>query len=248
MPHPPLNIVECRAVIRYKPCLIFNDNEVPYVIWFEDALLLYGVPTVLFDLYILVLDIDIAADYLIKAGWTVDTQSPRRVGNAEVKTRQQRLMTPDSQTTTVLLLASDWKFPLTDDSTLERLFLEELPDQTLSFPSLSGFLDALIETWLDSDDDSVLLHLAVQINYLYGHAPALKERSFANQMKYEHRQFHFDVLAGMSTTLPFRKHQRGIRDALLQGRYELQECSAPRDNDDFFNPWKNVRLPPPPES
>jgi hypothetical protein len=235
-------------VTRYKPCLIFNDNQVPYVIWFEDALFHYGVPTVLFDLYILVTNIDVAADCLIKAGWTVDTQSPHRIGSVEVEIPQQRLMAPDSQTTTVLLLASDWKFPLTSDSALERVPFDELPGQTLSFSPLSGLLDALMESWLDGpgDDDpsdSLLLYLAVQINYLYGHAPALKERSFANQLKYEHRQFHFDVLAGMSTTLPFRKHQRGIRDALLQGRYELRECSAPRDNEDLFNPLAKIRLP-----
>jgi hypothetical protein len=124
--------------------------------------------------------------------------------------------------------------------------LEELPDQTLSFPPLSGLIDALIECWLEGsrNDDSVLLHFAVQFNYLYEYAPALKERSFANQMKHEHRQFHSDVLSGMSTALPFRKHQRGIRDALLQGCYELQECSAPRDNDGLFNPRKRVPYHP----
>jgi hypothetical protein len=37
MPDHPLDIVEGRAVIRYKPCVIFNDNELPYVIWSEDA-------------------------------------------------------------------------------------------------------------------------------------------------------------------------------------------------------------------
>jgi hypothetical protein len=112
---------------------------------------------------------------------------------------------------------------------------------------LSGLLDALIESWLDgpSDYPSLLLHLAVQFNYLYGYAPALKERSFANQLNYEHRQFHYDVLAGMeSSAFPFRKHQRRIRDALLQDQYELQECSAPRDNADLFDSWSKIRLPP----
>jgi hypothetical protein len=77
MPDHALDIVEGRAVIRYKPCVIFNDDELPYVIWFEDALHYYGVPMAVFDLYTLVTDIDIAADCLIKAGCMVDTQSPR---------------------------------------------------------------------------------------------------------------------------------------------------------------------------
>ncbi|PKX90774.1 uncharacterized protein P174DRAFT_444517 [Aspergillus novofumigatus IBT 16806] len=90
-------------------------------------------------------------------------------------------MAPDSQTTTVLL-SSDWEFPLATDSALERVPMENLPGQTLSFPPLSGLLDALIESWLDgpSDEDPLLLHLAVQFNYLYEYAPALKERSFVH--------------------------------------------------------------------
>ncbi|KAB8075947.1 hypothetical protein BDV29DRAFT_98604 [Aspergillus leporis] len=64
-----------------------------------------------------------------------------------------------------------------------------------------GFLDVLIESWLDypPEDPFLLLHPACQISYLYAHATPLKERSFAARLKYQHRQFHYDVLAGMST-------------------------------------------------
>lgn len=55
-------------------------------------------------------------------------------------------------------------------------------------------------------------------------------------MKYGHHRFYLDVLAEMQTgTLPFRRHQRAIRDVLLQGQYELRECSASRDNKDSFS-------------
>jgi hypothetical protein len=102
-----------------------------------------------------------------------------------VKTQQQRLIAPDGQTTTVLLLASDWKFPLTSDTALERVPLEEFPHQTLSFPPLSGLLDALIESWLDgpSDEPSLLLHLAVQFNYLYGYAPSFERAIFCQPVE-----------------------------------------------------------------
>ncbi|KOC14145.1 hypothetical protein AFLA70_181g002231 [Aspergillus flavus AF70] len=53
---------------RYKPCQVFSFHQVPHAIWFEDALVHYGVPTVVFDLYILVPDNDVAADLLAKAG------------------------------------------------------------------------------------------------------------------------------------------------------------------------------------
>ncbi|KAL4908143.1 hypothetical protein BDW74DRAFT_146923 [Aspergillus multicolor] len=245
--------------MRYDPCFILGDNKVPYAVWFEDAVLLYGVPTVVFDLYILVLDLNISAEYLVNAGWALDTKSLHQIGNSEVDTPQVALLSPDGETKTVLLLASDWKFSLAVNSTLERVFLtlaamvdgvrmtERLPDKRVSFPTLPGLLDALIESWLDGPGYcDTLQHLAVMLNYLYEYAPALKEVSFVDQLRYEHRQFHYDVLSGMdSSTFLFREYERKIRDALLRGQYGLQRCSAP-DNKDLFPGWEGVRLPDPP--
>lgn len=102
---------ECRKDMRYKSCQVPHDHRVPYVIWFEDALSHFGVPTVVFDLYLLVEDIDRAAKLLIEAGWVVDMESPHKIGNAEVQFPQQGLMSPDRRTKTVILPAADWKFP-----------------------------------------------------------------------------------------------------------------------------------------
>lgn len=116
------------------------------------------------------------------------------------------------------------------------------------FPTLPGLLDALIESWLagPSENPTLLLRLAVYFNYLYRYVPALKERVFAEEMRYEHRQFHFDVLSGMaSSTFPFRDHERRIREALLQGRYEYQKCSASREKKILFDDWGDIRLPDP---
>lgn len=157
-------------------------------------------------------------------------QGPHRIGNAEVDLAtfpQQRVISPDNRTRTVLLPAADWKFPLTINTPLQYMTLKDDPtQQKVPIPPLAGFLDALIESWLDcpSDDATLLITLVVQISYLYAHVPALKEKSFAEQMKYENRQFHFDELMGVDTgTIEFRKHLRAIRDGLLQGQYELQE-------------------------
>ncbi|KAH8422388.1 uncharacterized protein LDX57_000145 [Aspergillus melleus] len=249
MSEPLWNPAEYGPEIRYKSCLVFENIGIPYVIWFEDALVHHGVPTIVFDLYVLVLDIVTAADALMKSGWTVDTQNPRRIGDSVVAIPQTPLISPDQKTKTVLLLASDWKFPLATDSPLERVPVTNRSHSSkLSFPLLPGLLDALIESWLvgPTEDPTLLLRLSCYFNYLYEYVPALKERSFADQMKYEHRQFHFDVLAGMdSLGFPFRNHQRGIKDALLQGRYELQECSAPREDEALFGGWGKVRLPDP---
>ena len=221
------------------------------MIWFEDALVHYGVPTAVFDLYILVNDIDLAADSLAKAGWTFDMQEPYRIGNAEVNLQdfpQQRLISPGSHTRTIFLPAADWKFSLTDarleyaDIRPNSASLDNTSSFRVPFPPLAGLLDAFIESWLEcsSNDTMLSIVLACQISYLYEHVPVLKrQKSFVEQMKYEHRQFHFDVLAGVQTgTLPFRRHQRPIRDALRWREYDLRECSAPRDTKELIFPWE----------
>ncbi|KAL2827626.1 hypothetical protein BDW59DRAFT_160263 [Aspergillus cavernicola] len=211
---------------------------------FEDAIHHYAIPTVVFDFHLLVLDTDQAADCLVTAGCTVETE-PSRIGIADVDLPQQRLLSPDDHTKIVLLLASDWKFPLMPDSPLELVPLnDEFPDRKLAFPPLPGLLDAIIESWLDGPPDShtSLAHLAVQYCYLYEYVPTLKQKSFGAQLKYEHRQFHNDALAGIAVgTIYFRNHEREIRDALLQGRYELRDCSASRDNDQPFDVWAKLR-------
>ncbi|KAL4965199.1 uncharacterized protein BDV14DRAFT_208818 [Aspergillus stella-maris] len=240
---------------RYDPCLLLEQNGIPYVVWFEDALHYYGVPTVVFSLCLLVLDMDIAADCLQSLEWVADMQCAPRIGNAEVENpRILQLQSPSSDTELVLLKASDWKFSLSADSILERPTVERVlggegmesrsSDKQLSFPRLPDLLNSLIESWLveaSIENPDLSIHLAVQFSYLYEYVPTLKERSFAEQLKYEHHQFHYDVLAGMDTgTIPFREHQRTIRDALLRDEYELRDCSAP-DNKDLFDPWHKIR-------
>ncbi|PLB50210.1 hypothetical protein P170DRAFT_435411 [Aspergillus steynii IBT 23096] len=231
---------------RYKPCQVLSAHQVPHVVWFEDALFHYGVPTVVFDLYILVTDINQAASLLAEAGWTFDMQPPHRIGNEKVDLTvfpQQRLISPNRETRVVLLPPADWKFSLTPTTPLEHASLKN-DIYTVPFPSLAGLLDALIESWLDCPNESLLIGLACHISYLYEYVPAVKERSFAENMKYEHRQFHADVLSGMETgTLPFRRHQRAIRDALVKGQYELQECSAsPETHRELYSIWSERAL------
>lgn len=44
------------------------------------------------------------------------------------------------------------------------------------------------------------IHLVYQIPYLYEYVPPLSKRSFAEDLKPEHRQYQYDVLAGMNTS------------------------------------------------
>ncbi|KAJ4299093.1 hypothetical protein N0V90_004337 [Kalmusia sp. IMI 367209] len=238
---------------RHLPCRIFHDHNIPCVVWFEDALAYYGVPTVVFDLYILVPDAEAAAQVLVREGWNLIPQEKGKIGNAYCRltppspdshkaqpptshSRTSNLppppdTSPPGPTTTVLLPAADWNFSLTGvDANNTKILGNTI------FPPLAGLVDALIDSLLDCpiEQDMLRMHLGVQINYIYGRSPVLKEKAFAEQLLYEHRQYHLDVVSGMEHgTVPFILHQRSIREALRQRTHTLQECSAPNNKDLF---------------
>jgi len=258
---PPFTAVNCHHVMagqrtdpgkRLQPCFALHDSGIPCVVWFEDAIAHYGVPTVLFMLYILVPDIDTAAQALIRRGWVLTAQQAK-VGNASVEQATHHLEPPryergvesSGTTTTVLLSAADWNYLLPNQP--------QIPSNSAAFsPPLPDMLDALMDSLLDAPSSNSMLqrHLVCQISYLYAYVPALREPSFAEFLKLEHRQYHFDTLSGMNTgNMKSIAHQRNIREAIRQGTYELRECSASRDNEDLFTEKREARvlatLPPP---
>ncbi|KAF2475535.1 uncharacterized protein BDR25DRAFT_382564 [Lindgomyces ingoldianus] len=79
---------------RHQPCYILHDHGIPCVVWFEDAVAYYGVPTIVFDLYVLVSDIDSRTGAYLK--W-MDFCSTREGQNWKCK---RRLRTASSETTT----------------------------------------------------------------------------------------------------------------------------------------------------
>lgn len=113
------------------------------------------------------------------------------------------------------------------------------------YPPLPALLDGLIDTFLDSDPDNdrMRTHASVLLGYLCAGILALKERSFAAKLRYEHRQYHLDCCSGMSTgTWPFARHEVEIREKLRQGTWQLQDCSASRNNEDLFGPARIAGL------
>jgi hypothetical protein len=207
-------------------------------VWFEDAIASYGVPTVVFDLHLLVADIDEAARALMQSGWTdagplnsnhhflMGPISQRRLnppGHATaVKIAKPRpgppplpSKEPPGPTTTVLLPATDWNVPI-----------EQLRPNGLNtfVPPLALLVDALIDSLLDTPSDTVLKRrLATYIGYLYRYCASLKAQDFAENLKADHRQFHYDKLSRPhSGTIPFFEEQRLIRDAIREGKQKPQ--------------------------
>ena len=259
---------DSRAELRFYPYYLLRDHDIPCVVWFEDALGYYGVKTVVFDLHILVHDIDLSAQILVEHGWTVVQPDPNEFDDGLTTTKQRRLEPPkvgneesaqsNEQTRcigprplppppsqkppgparTLLLPAEDWHYELPD-------IIEASMGAAGAFPTLPDLVDSLIETLLDACEVNVPLwhHMAVLVGYAYMYIPALKARSFAEQLKYEHRQYHYDIMAGISYSgLLFARHERKIRDALRRGTYQLVECSASRDNEDLFREARDARL------
>lgn len=94
-----------------------QQNKIPRAVWFEDAIGHYDVPTVLFDLYLVVPDIDHAAELLGRNGWL--SALPRDEDtfhflSSSPTLRYLRLAPPGldqaTATRTVLLSARDWNF------------------------------------------------------------------------------------------------------------------------------------------
>lgn len=218
------------AQARFEPCRILRDKDIPCLVWFEDAIAAYGVPTVVFDLYLLVADIGEAARALMAAGWTDAAPldrlfhflngpppvshrrfSPPRNSNTIIAEGVRPERYKSGPPTTVLLAAADWKVAV------DRLCACSSDGFV---PPLSLLVDALIESLLDSPPDTaVSSHLAVHVSYLYGYCAPLKTPDFADYLEVEHRQFHLDALTkpGLGT-IPFTEEQRRIRDEIRAGK------------------------------
>jgi hypothetical protein len=119
---------------------------------------------------------------------------------------------PPGPTTTVLLPAADWNFSFvgaTVNNTKELL--------NTDFLTLPDLVDALIDSLLNCryNNDMLQTRLAVYITSLYCCSSVLEGKEYAEQLAYEHRQHHFDVLSGIDHgSVPFISHQREIRKAL----------------------------------
>lgn len=59
---------------RHEPFYLLAAHGIPSLVWFEDAIGCYNVPTVVFDYFFIVADIDEAALTLQQEGWTPDLE------------------------------------------------------------------------------------------------------------------------------------------------------------------------------
>ncbi|WEW61974.1 hypothetical protein PRK78_007474 [Emydomyces testavorans] len=244
------------AIQRYSACRLLKESDISCYLWAEDALRFYGVPTVVFDINIVVRDVREAADALMRKGWHPPPPGFETRAN---HIREETFYLVEPQCTAVgpfdsvvaLTAASDWDVELPDVATQKRRLLKGTTRWPF-IPELHQLLDSFIHKWLDIPAVHYFPrgHIGCFLAYLYGYVPVLKLKEFADYLKVEHRQYHFDVTAGVNyTTAPFRLHSRKVRDSIRRGEHHFSDCSVSRNDDRFFTARVEAQLlaslPPP---
>jgi hypothetical protein len=224
--------------IRLRAARHLRDANISCVVWFEDAVAHYQVPTGLFDLYLLVPDINTACQVLQQHGFSMIPQAKGRIGNAFVCSPQLRLACPDRPAKThgwlpsavVLLPAALWAYDL--DRHDKLLHLRDQVDAL--YPVLPHLVDAFIDGMLDFEENALREPLGLHLSYLYQYTPELRGRKFANQLREDNRQFHNDIISGMMLgTLAVIVHEREVRNQLRTGLRSVSDCSTSAEDE----PW-----------
>ncbi|KAI9844808.1 MAG: hypothetical protein M1837_005226 [Sclerophora amabilis] len=203
---------------RYDVCNRLAEKGIPNGIWFEDLLVFYGSDTQVWDLNLLVRDPGEAANVLVEAGYVETSADSQYDFMPEIVDRGVRLQRQHGTTGVVLLPAQDWDWEceLEDDGTVRR--------RRSSLPPLHQFLDSMMGVWLHiSSRDYVerlqfALHIGCLINYCYylkdGDGDNVKDPAYADKLKPEHRELHYDIVAEYPRKESFvttSRHQYHIR-------------------------------------
>lgn len=214
---------ESEARLRAPRCL--RSHGIPCVLWFEDAVQHYGVPTALFDLYLVVPDIEVSAKVLEAQGWKRVKQELGRIMNSDVKSPQARLRPPTEgnyDPEVVLLPAEVWSA----DFATHKGRYSVLDDDAFFYPSLPSLVNGFIDVLLGGPDE-LRRPVSVNTSYLYHYVPQMKERAFANHLRRDNQQYHHDVISGMRLgTIPFLQHAKKVREEIRSGKREISEASA----------------------
>lgn len=227
---------------RFDPCDCLLRAGIPCKIWGEDVLCFYGVPTGVFDLFLLVSDPKEASKRLVDQGYIRTTPNRRFLYIPELSSQVPRLVSSalvgkvvDSSSISsdtsgpleaddtvlpgvVLLPATDWNYPLP----CSVADLHEL------IPSLHEYFDCIVQKWMDIpiNMDSLRSHLAIHIVYHSLYLDEVWTEEFEKEIRKEHRQLLFDLLAdgaGGPVDLVHRDCQiyhQGIRNQILEGKFQ----------------------------
>jgi hypothetical protein len=234
---------EPRLAGRYEPCDILKRRGIACVVWFEDALALYGSDTVVFELYVLVQDVSKAKKVLTLAGYKEPRRDPKaaepiyddRIYRGGVELERASGSPGDA---VVLISADAWEYDVAQELAPRRPGSPPLP-------LLDKFIDSLMSHWLNMSEgeykDRLLwaMSLASLIYYAYNlqgpEGSAVRAVDFAQRLRPEHRELHYDLVGrypqkvGISS---YRKHE-----------YHAMRCREIREGRFVARPYPTANVP-----
>ncbi|KAI9816741.1 MAG: hypothetical protein M1826_001739 [Phylliscum demangeonii] len=242
------------TIDRYAPCRDLKDQGIPCLVWFEDALMYYGVKTMRFDLHLLVIDVEGAKAALVERGWVViKTGTSQHLSDIQRELCYMRRQappittepnTPDFIVSTILMPAKHWHVVLPNVASTH--YLHPGPTDRWPFmPSLADTVNALIQKWLDTPTEQYTLrsYVLLMIAYVHDHLPILSEGDFIGHLAPEHRQYFLDLHAGMDMlTVDATEHERKVRNVAREAGWALQECSVSKEDERFFTRKRMERV------
>ncbi|KAL2015870.1 hypothetical protein VTK56DRAFT_4667 [Thermocarpiscus australiensis] len=206
---------ETKLPPRYTACELLYKAGIPAAVWLEDALSYHGVPTLVFDLFLLVPDVDAAAQVLVSSGYTrgqpsLALRAIRQFDNLynppQTTTREDRGSIPGPDV--VLLPAGEWFYQLPATTA----------EMTDWFPTLPQLLTSLIGKWLslEEEESDLRLRIAIFIGYIYSYVDAVKAPGFEQQLPREYRVFHSDQVQGINAEAlgTFRCQQHYLQNSM----------------------------------
>lgn len=224
---------------RFEACPILWEAGITCIIWAEDALGSFGIPTGVNDVFLLVNDPPAAAQALRLSGMRDMPVNPMYKHIPQLSTEVIRLAhLPSSIVPTedvnvvagmvrpavVLLSAKRWHYSLSSTVT----------DRDTYWPDMASTLNSLMATWmsLTEQDQGLIGHLGILMGYFYLYLEATQADDFANQLSREHRQLHFDLLVedGFEAAVDSpvcQAYHRSIREQILRGDHVPAKAAKP---------------------
>ena len=207
---------------RLEVCRALSRGNHASVIWLYDLLFHYGGPTVVWDVHVLVDDLQAAANCLKRAGYLKIEAAAQFADLPEFNEKAIRMKRATNDTCATLMAASEWHYnPRTYSSS--------------HYPPLAEYLNSLIATWLNISTKDYVdrleygLFIGNLINGCYdledGVRGAVKSEEYAQHLDPEHRELHYDIVAAstesFTTTRRHAYHMRKYRE-IKDGLYEAR--------------------------
>ena len=185
--------------------------------WLEYLLHHHGSTITVEDVCLLVPDLSKAVTCLSERGYLRTSQELSFLRESHLSDQVVRLTVPQSNEDKILLLDSRaWHFGW--------------PSHDPGVPSLNVFLDSLMETWLNmsrieyQDHLEFALYLANLVRDFYrlqDQGLQVKSTGYADQLKIEHRELHYDIVGGQGEFANSSSHHRNalIYREIKAGRF-----------------------------